>query len=69
MIWPVKETADAAHQKMMADPHMEEQSGAADGSDMPFDSKRMVFGAKQAMIKIDHAVIEAAVAGDDSWRS
>jgi uncharacterized protein YbaA (DUF1428 family) len=44
MIWPDKETADAAHEKMMADPRMAEHFGAADGSDMPFDGKRMVFG-------------------------
>lgn len=44
MIWPDKETADASHETMMADPRMEEQFGAADGSDMPFDGKRMVFG-------------------------
>ena len=44
MIWPDRKTADAAHEKMMADPRMEQQFGAADGSAMPFDGKRMVFG-------------------------
>ena len=42
--WPDKATADASHDKMMADPRMEENFGAADGSDMPFDGKRMIFG-------------------------
>ena len=36
--WPDKATADASHEKMMADPRME-QFG-----EMPFDGKRMVFG-------------------------
>lgn len=41
MIWPDKATADASHDKMMADERMKEWG---DGSDMPFDGKRMVFG-------------------------
>ena len=44
MTWPDKATADAAHDKMMADPRMAEQFGAPDGSDMPFDGKRMIIG-------------------------
>lgn len=44
MTWPDRETADAAHEKMMADPRMAEQFGAPDGSDMPFDGKRMIVG-------------------------
>jgi uncharacterized protein YbaA (DUF1428 family) len=50
MIWPDKATADAAHEKMMADPRMAEQFGAPDGSDMPFDGKRMVFGGFDAIV-------------------
>ncbi len=50
MIWPDKATADAAHEKMMADPRMEEQFGSPDGSDMPFDGKRMVFGGFEAIV-------------------
>lgn len=41
MTWPDKATADAAHDKMMADPRMAE---FGDGSAMPFDGKRMVIG-------------------------
>jgi uncharacterized protein YbaA (DUF1428 family) len=44
MTWPDRETAEAAHDKMMADPRMAEQFGAPDGSDMPFDGKRMIVG-------------------------
>ncbi|MCR2835084.1 DUF1428 domain-containing protein [Parerythrobacter lacustris] len=42
MTWPDKATADASHDKLMADPRMAEHFG--DGSDMPFDGKRMIFG-------------------------
>jgi uncharacterized protein YbaA (DUF1428 family) len=42
MTWPDKATADASHDKLMADPRMAEQFG--DGSAMPFDGKRMIFG-------------------------
>ena len=38
IIWPDKETADASHEKMMADKRMQGDF------DMPFDGKRMVFG-------------------------
>jgi uncharacterized protein YbaA (DUF1428 family) len=44
MTWPDRATADAAHEKLMADPRMAEQFGAPDGSDMPFDGKRMIIG-------------------------
>lgn len=44
MTWPDRATADASHEKLMADPRMEEQFGAPDGGDMPFDGKRMIFG-------------------------
>lgn len=38
VIWPDKATKDAAHEKMMSDPIMEELG------EMPFDGKRMIFG-------------------------
>jgi uncharacterized protein YbaA (DUF1428 family) len=41
MTWPDKATADAAHEKMMADERMKEWG---DGSAMPFDGRRMIFG-------------------------
>jgi len=44
MIWPDKQTADASQEKIMADERMKTDFGAPDGSDMPFDGKRMVFG-------------------------
>lgn len=42
--WPDRATADSAHEKLMADPRMETEFGAPDGSDMPFDGKRMIIG-------------------------
>lgn len=53
MIWPDKATADAAHEKMMADPRMQEQFGSPDGSDMPFDGKRMVVGGFEAIMHME----------------
>jgi len=44
MTWPDRATAEASHAKLMADPRMEEQFGAPDGSDMPFDGSRMIIG-------------------------
>jgi len=44
MAWPDKAAADAAGEKMMADERMATEFGAPDGSDMPFDGKRMVIG-------------------------
>ena len=38
MAWPDKATADAGHEKMMADDFWEESMG-----DMPFDGKRMIY--------------------------
>ena len=46
--WPDRETADASHAKLMADPRMEEQFG--DGSGMPFDGKRMIFGGFEPLV-------------------
>lgn len=48
--WPDRETADASHDKMMADPRMAEQFGAPDGSDMPFDGKRMIVGGFEPIL-------------------
>jgi uncharacterized protein YbaA (DUF1428 family) len=42
--WPDRTTAEGSHDKLMADPRMAEQFGAPDGSDMPFDGKRMIYG-------------------------
>lgn len=47
MAWPDKATADSAHEKMMADPRMAEQFG--DGSEMPFDGKRMIIGGFETL--------------------
>jgi uncharacterized protein YbaA (DUF1428 family) len=44
MTWPDRATADASHEQLMADPRMETEFGASDGSDMPFDGKRMIIG-------------------------
>ena len=50
MIWPDRETADAAHEKMMQDERMEAMFGAPDGHDMPFDGKRMVIGGFDVIV-------------------
>ena len=47
--WDDKETADASHDKMMADPRMKD-FGAEDGSDMPFDGKRMIYGGFEPLV-------------------
>ena len=52
MTWPDKQTADEAHEKMMSDERMKEWG---DGSDMPFDGKRMVFGGFEVIV--DNAVL------------
>ena len=46
--WPDRATADASHDKMMADPRMAEQFG--DGSQMPFDGKRMIHGGFEPLV-------------------
>lgn len=46
--WPDRATADASHDKMMADPRMAEQFG--DGSQMPFDGKRMIYGGFEPLV-------------------
>lgn len=45
--WPDKATADAAHDKMMADPRMDEF-----GDDMPFDGKRMIYGGFEPLVEL-----------------
>jgi uncharacterized protein YbaA (DUF1428 family) len=44
--YPDKATADAANQKMMADPRMD-----AMGANMPFDGKRMIYGGFSSLIE------------------
>ena len=45
MTWPDRATADAAQQKMMADPRMKAMEDA-----MPFDGKRMIFGGFEPLV-------------------
>lgn len=44
--WPDRATADAAHEKMMNDPRMQD----FDKSAMPFDGKRMVIGGFEPLL-------------------
>jgi uncharacterized protein YbaA (DUF1428 family) len=45
MTWKDRATADASHDKMMADPRMKQF-----GDTMPFDGKRMVFGGFEPLV-------------------
>jgi len=45
MTWKDRATADASHEKMMADPRMKQF-----GDTMPFDGKRMVFGGFEPLV-------------------
>lgn len=45
MTWPDRATADSSHDKLMADPRMD-QFGTA----MPFDGKRMIFGGFEPLV-------------------
>ena len=45
IIWPSREARDQGNQKVMADPRMQ-QTG-----EMPFDSKRMIFGGFQMIVE------------------
>lgn len=45
VVWPDKATADASHDKMMADQRMD-----AFGEQMPFDGKRMVYGGFDPLV-------------------
>lgn len=47
--WDSKEAADTSHDKMMADPRMAE-FGKPDGSGMPFDGKRMIYGGFEPIV-------------------
>lgn len=50
MTWPDREAAESGQEKMMADPRMAEQFGNPDGSDMPFDGKRMIIGGFESLV-------------------
>jgi uncharacterized protein YbaA (DUF1428 family) len=43
--WPSRAARDEGNKKIMADPRMKEM-----GNDMPFDSKRMIFGGFEALV-------------------
>jgi uncharacterized protein YbaA (DUF1428 family) len=45
VLWPDKATADASHEKMMADPRFEQM-----GFEMPFDGKRMIYGGFEPIV-------------------
>lgn len=53
MTWPDKATADASHEKMMADKRMNDF-----GEEMPFDGKRMIIGGFDSLV-----VFEAGKSG------
>lgn len=44
--WPSKEFADAAWEKIMADPRM------AESNPMPFDGRRMIFGGFEMVVNV-----------------
>jgi uncharacterized protein YbaA (DUF1428 family) len=45
MTWKDRATADASHDKLIADPRMEQF-----GANMPFDGKRMIFGGFESLV-------------------
>jgi uncharacterized protein YbaA (DUF1428 family) len=45
VIWPDKATAEASHEKMMADPRMKEM-----GDEPLFDGKRMIYGSFEPLV-------------------
>jgi uncharacterized protein YbaA (DUF1428 family) len=45
MTWKDRASADASHDKMMADPRMKQF-----GDSMPFDGKRMIFGGFEPLV-------------------
>jgi uncharacterized protein YbaA (DUF1428 family) len=45
VVWPDKQTCEAAHSSMMS-----EEFAAEVGKDMPFDGKRMVFGGFEPLV-------------------
>ncbi len=50
IMWPNKATADAAHEKIWADPRMGEP-----GQPIPFDGRRMIFGSFATILDTDEA--------------
>lgn len=48
--WDDKATYEASHEQMMADERMQTDFGSPDGSDMPFDGKRMIFGGFEPLV-------------------
>lgn len=50
IVWPDRETADASHEKMMADPRMAEMP-----KDMPFNGKRMIYGGFEPLVWLGEA--------------
>jgi uncharacterized protein YbaA (DUF1428 family) len=48
IVWPDKACCDAAHDKIMADPRMEQPDGS-----IPFDGKRMIFGGFVPIVDTD----------------
>ena len=45
IVWPSKEARDKGMEEAMTDPFF-----AGDGSDMPFDGKRMIFGSFETIL-------------------
>lgn len=45
--WPDKATRDAAYEKMMSDPRMDQKQNP-----MPFDGKRMIFGGFTPLVEV-----------------
>ncbi|HEX5182138.1 MAG TPA: DUF1428 domain-containing protein [Allosphingosinicella sp.] len=45
IVWPSKEVRDAGTEKVMADPRMQQQ-----GSNAPFDMKRLIYGGFELML-------------------
>ena len=46
IIWPSREVRNEAHKKFMADPRMQPEKNP-----MPFDGKRMIFGAFEVIVE------------------
>jgi uncharacterized protein YbaA (DUF1428 family) len=46
VVWPSKEARDEGNEKIMADPRMQ-------GVDMPFDTKRMIFGGFEVLLDVE----------------
>jgi uncharacterized protein YbaA (DUF1428 family) len=71
--YPDKATRDAANEKMMSDPAMQEM-----GKDMPFDAKRMIFDGFEAIVErgsgdgtgyVDGYVIPVPAANKEAYRA